>query len=314
MAKLTHRYCMKKWNERLAKACETDDSLAANLALEAGAGLEAGKPYQDGLTWPPLVNACWNGSFGVAKVLVEKGANVNSRCTRTQSSTEEIADDGLTPLLAAIQSPADPRKEDLVKLLLRRGADPDLGTQRGNLPILACTPESKWAIPLLLDAGSKAHLSAGSGALHNVAGCGDLQSVKRIIAEGASPDAKDSRDGTPLLNAAASLRYDIVEYLLNAGAIVDFTPENGKSALHRACDRATRVNGQENIDAAVNTIRVLLKYKAKVDSKDCFKKTPIMYLKESPCEEAMRVFRESGYNENDPIHRVKPQYLKHEKP
>jgi ankyrin repeat protein len=63
---------------------------------------------------------------------------------------------------------------------------------------------------------------------------GDAVAVKRLIADGISPNLKDE-DGDPLLMVAITYqRKDIVEILLKAGVDVNAMPDDGKSVLIRA--------------------------------------------------------------------------------
>ena len=304
---------MSQLKNRLAKACRENDIKGATAAVEAGASLDEGVDYEDLLQWPPLVDACEHDSFEVAELLIAKGANVNGQCKPTRAIAEVISEDGMTALLAAMHRENSPARERVVRQLLERGAIPDLSTKGGDVPIMACREDALWAIELFLRSGSKAHMLPGSSVIHRVAGVGALASLKRIIADGVSVNARSEGGGTPILNAANWLRYEVVEYLLSLGADINVQNSNGSNPLHLACDRASRIGAPEAMTAAVKTISILLKNNAKVDSKDCFKKTPIMYLKESQCQEAIQAFRAFGYNENDAIHRVKPQYLRYGK-
>ncbi|UNK42381.1 ankyrin repeat domain-containing protein [Luteimonas sp. S4-F44] len=74
----------------------------------------------------------------------------------------------------------------------------------------------------------------GTAALARAAHSGDLADAKRLIADGANPDATDA-DGTPLLQAAI-LRGDRrgFETLLEAGADPAAAAANGNTALHVA--------------------------------------------------------------------------------
>lgn len=62
-----------------------------------------------------------------------------------------------------------------------------------------------------------------------------LENVKRLVEAGASLETMGDYDGTPLANASALGRKDIVEYLLQVGA--DPTLGGCRTVLHNACGR-----------------------------------------------------------------------------
>ena len=84
-------------------------------ALARGASIEARDPFM--LTYTPLMVACREGDYEIAKWLVENGANVNAR-----------ARDGHTPLMMASYN----RYPEIVKLLLKNGADPNAVSNQGH--------------------------------------------------------------------------------------------------------------------------------------------------------------------------------------
>jgi ankyrin repeat protein len=61
-------------------------------------------------------------------------------------------------------------------------------------------------------------LSAGAGQLTTGAGEGDLETVRKLIESGASPDAVDEQERTPLYMAVSRRRPEVVACLLKAGA------------------------------------------------------------------------------------------------
>lgn len=61
-------------------------------------------------------------------------------------------------------------------------------------------------------------LSADAGKLAAAAGEGDLDTVRRLIESGVSPDDIDEQERTPLFMAVSRRRHDVAAYLLKAGA------------------------------------------------------------------------------------------------
>ena len=61
-------------------------------------------------------------------------------------------------------------------------------------------------------------LAAGDCPLCEVAASGDATEIRRLLAEGANPNAADNRGISALMNAAHAGRSETVKILLNAGA------------------------------------------------------------------------------------------------
>ena len=158
------------------------------------------------------------------KLLLEKGADVNSRLCGTQStatqckgdSTETrtiftmqwLYEDGATPYWRAAQS----GDVTLMKLLLAHGADPKIATAH-NVTSLAAAAGIGWvegitfewseadnleAVKMCLDASVDPNTADDEGrtALHGAAHKGRNEVVKLLVARGAKLDARDlgSRD------------------------------------------------------------------------------------------------------------------------
>ena len=85
-----------------------NDVPMVRLLLERGAD-----PNQSTYFGSPLSHACWNDGFEAARLLIDRGANVNAR--------DAVAD--FTPLHWAAGN--ETLRPHLVKLLLGSGADPN---------------------------------------------------------------------------------------------------------------------------------------------------------------------------------------------
>jgi hypothetical protein len=85
---------------------------AVKWLLDRGARLD-----RPGLAWSALHYAVFNGHEAVAKLLIERGADVNARSTN-----------GSSPLMMAARE----GKQRLAKLLLERGADPGVRNDRNE--------------------------------------------------------------------------------------------------------------------------------------------------------------------------------------
>ncbi len=87
-------------------------------------------------------------------------------------------------------------------------------------------------LSLLLFALSMIHVSyavvVAGGQLHDIVRSGDVEKIKRHIAEGGDVNAKDKKGNTPLHIAAGLAKKDIIELLITKGADVNISNTDGK--------------------------------------------------------------------------------------
>ncbi|XP_020292447.1 protein fem-1 homolog CG6966 isoform X2 [Pseudomyrmex gracilis] len=150
---------------------------------------------------PPLWCAAAAGHLALVKLLVKRGAKVNS-ITKTNS----------TPLRAACFD----GHYDIVKFLVQHGADIEMANRHGHTCLMiACyrghVKIAKFLLSLKADANRKS--VKGNTALHDCAESGSLEILKILVEHGAQMDV-DSYGMTPLLAAAVTGHTHIVEYLI----------------------------------------------------------------------------------------------------
>ena len=168
------------------------------------------------------------------------------------SNLNEVSEeDGLTPLIAAVMF----GHSDMVQLLLKSGADPNLGDQaNGATPLMwgAVTDPGEIAaekgIPIpsiqskiqivrtLLKSGAQANKKDqwGGTALQWGADAGNIEIVKILIDAGAEINSQDIDGFTPLIaatNFQTERHCEVVKFLLSKGAKVDQKSKNGETAL-----------------------------------------------------------------------------------
>ena len=147
------------------------------------------------------------------KLLLDKGANVNTRICGAQSSDKEckgdttetrtnftmqwLYEDGATPFVRAAQS----GDVTLMKLLLAQGADPKIATAH-NDTALAVAAGIGWVEGVTFEWSPEESLEA----------------VKMCLDLGIDPNVPDDQGRTALHGAAHKGRTDVIQLLVDHGA------------------------------------------------------------------------------------------------
>jgi ankyrin len=156
------------------------------------------------------------------QLLIDKGANVNARTRElppprrwlySLNDVSWVDFTGQTPFLRAALS----GDTTTMKLLVSRGADPNLPTLAGTTPLMAAAGVN-WVVAQTYTESLQARYDA-------VALCLEL---------GADVNATNSMGLTALLGAANRGSNDIIELLVKRGARLDVKDKEGRSALRWA--------------------------------------------------------------------------------
>jgi uncharacterized protein len=144
---------------------------------------------RDGWGMPPLVHASWKGHVGVVRWLLDKGAAINER-----------GNTGWTALWFACRDGRPP----VAKLLLERGADPTIATQRGSTPLIAASTGGHLEVVRFLLGQPRAktninhHDENGRTALWQACCRGRGGAVRALLEGGADPTIADNNGITPV--------------------------------------------------------------------------------------------------------------------
>ena len=213
--------------------------------------------------------AITGGSSQILRYLLDKGLklpNEDSECFVTavkkgfEHCLEIMLEHGLdvnhvfqagTLLMAAVQS----RREDIVKLLLRRGADPNRqllepgsAHRAGKLTLVAThlmrllTPTPPGMSSTEQQDSVKLHEASQSiyelSPLAKACDLIDLSVVKRLVAASARVDAQDNYGISALHIAARTGNKEITTFLIETGgASLDICLQNGSRPIHSAASR-----------------------------------------------------------------------------
>ncbi|XP_055308870.1 ankyrin repeat, PH and SEC7 domain containing protein secG-like [Sitodiplosis mosellana] len=193
-------------------------------------------------------------SLGIATILVEDG----------HAEVDAEDNEKFTPLQFASQSGAD----DIVKFLIRKGADVTHKNKDGYTPIhTAAENGHNSTIALLIEkSADKVSVNVNDKSvldvtpLHLAAQNGFLQVVVLLLQNKAIVDAKEKHNWTALHFAAINGFKDIVDILIKAGASVDAQQEDGYTPLHLVAQHF----GKDHLEVA----RRLIEANATTDAKE----------------------------------------------
>lgn len=229
--------------DRLATAIDSGSVASVRRLLDEGMS-----PNTLVYDSPPLLWAIWDERFYVVKLLLERGADVNlpdeegytSLMAACSMSNPRIAklllDNGadinaveLTYGMNALQSACEAGDEKIVDLLLKHGANLNHVDKYGG----NCLEEAAF-----YGYGSIVEKLRGKGLtsdwpLHVACGLGDVERVKKLLAEGAKVDEPNNGwKNTPLHFAAGGGHVDVAKVLVEQGAKLDATNVLGAQPLH----------------------------------------------------------------------------------
>ena len=229
----------------LMVAAGRNDQELVELLLDAGA--DAGQRDIEGVSALTIAKA--DGFRDIVALLQSAGARESQEELLDEAvrdgdldAVERLLDEGVdmnaldtdayqTPLMTALQL----RELDIFLRLVQAGADPTregtgIETTGENAISVAARQSSPWALRVLLEA--RARQADLNRAL--MLGCANASVLRVALEAGANVNAKGRRNETPLICAASAGAADAVSALLEAGADVDATSEDGRTASEMA--------------------------------------------------------------------------------
>ena len=264
----------------LMHAVEGGSAVVAKLLLDKGADLEARCNNGGTALW-------WStGRPTVMRLLLEKGANVEAKDSRM----------GMTPLVRASGWPA----ADTVQLLLQYGADVDGKDGRyANTALMWAIEEDRGeTVKLLLEHTANLELTNNKGHTAFSIAChlGRLGIARLLLDRGVDVESRDPNGTSALSKACRGGSDSVVELLLKYGADVESQNAKGMTPLAEAA--ASRGGGQAGpmVPQAVarfssprrpvlrgmnrrgrRVITLLLEHGADIEHKDVDGRTPLSH-------------------------------------
>ncbi|KAG9391473.1 Ankyrin repeats (3 copies) [Carpediemonas membranifera] len=222
----------------LHMAAENGSEEIAKLLLDADQSILDG-PDSDG--WTPLFAAAVNGHTGVARLLLEHGAD-----------PELCANDGKTILMAAFSN----GHTECASVLIEAGVDctkirPDgasalyLASYFGHADVVKLLLDTT---PDMVDVAKK----TGFSPLHAASMNGHAHCARLLLENGADVDRRDRSLGTPLMEAADNGHTEAIKLLIDAGATLDLRNKKGCTALLLTCRGGHVESAQELLNAGAN--------------------------------------------------------------
>lgn len=281
-------------------------AVAARL-IDAGLDLEyEHKSYKTILCW-----AANCGRKEIVELLLVRGAKVNAAIDRNES-----------PIAQAMMG----KHHDIVKLLLKAGADPE-SKNYGGWTLLEYATEQKDE-DLVRDiiqrtaakgtAQSDSERSAKAEALAKAAERGDVSMLKLLVEQGADINGINRWGSeTALMKAAYYGHADAARWLIDRGADIEARDSRGNTALNHAAwmgkeevislllahgadtNAVNRLNWNSLMQAAleghVGSARILLEHGARTDLIDKEKGASVLYLAErSGSQELVALLKAHG--------------------
>lgn len=164
----------------------------------------------------------------IAKILIDAGADVNSRSTNYDQSVLHYA--------------VSNKDISMIQYLLSHGADVNIEDESKGTPIHNAVGHVKWenyldVVEILLknNANVNAQNDSKMTPLHLIVYYGNAKAIKLLLSFKAQVNVEDCFGNTPLFNAAQAEHPEIVQILIDYGADVNYLNSgNGRTPMHSA--------------------------------------------------------------------------------
>jgi len=239
--------------------------------------------------------ASYYGGFKVARLLLNRGVNINVRDGKCQTPLHKALTD-----LTNSGSVSD-SFVDAVRFLLDHGADLEAEDNNHSTPLHVISKHGNAkAAQLLLEHGARVGAldNDHSTPLHVASRHDNVEAARLLLEHGARVDALDNDHLTPLHVASRRDNVAAAQLLLEHGARVDALDNDHSTPLHFASKHGNP-----------ETARLLLEHGADVHALDDNHSTPLHFASKDGNAEAVRLLLEHGAdvhalddNHSTPLH------------
>lgn len=218
---------LKIKGDALTLACENGNLEIVRLLLQAGADVNQSRSHRVNA----LTLAAGNGHTQIVAELIKAGFSTKSECGLGALKTairKKKSETAVAIIKAGVKfrgksaanllvNAVEKGLTEVVKALLEAGVDPKLRDEYDDSPLQTALSAGHKEIAALLQSTQSPQASPNLS-LVEAAELGDLKTVHRLILEGADLEARDVKDATPLMRAAANGHLPVMKALIKAGA------------------------------------------------------------------------------------------------
>jgi ankyrin repeat protein len=239
----------------------------------------------DSQSRPIMVDICHTFGVTVGGDLMQLESYIDMRFIKIQSELADLmiaSNDGPMRLVSATKN----GHEDIARLLLDCGVEPNTADNRGKVPLhIAIKNGHEGITRLLLNRGADFNVADNNGSTSlNKAAKHNFEGVARLLLDrGVDLHAADSYGRTPLHRAAEKGHEGMARLLLDSGADLNRTDIFGWTPLHKAAE-----NSHENV------ARLLLDRGAGLNVADNYGWTPLHWSAYCRRESVARLLLERG--------------------
>ncbi len=207
-------------------------------------------------------------SLAKARALLERGADSNGVVGSYEKGKAPDLRSVTTPLAQATDATGRESRE-VTRLLLQRGADPNIADEVGRTPLMSASVETAR---LLLARGARVNAQDVYGGTALMTSTDNLAKTRLLLAHGADVNARNNEGQTALFRCD---NQAILELLLKRGADINAADESGETALMEA---AQQNYGEGGVTNDAEWARVLLRHGANPNARSSAGRTALMIL------------------------------------